>query len=118
VSIRSKHDLGGDSRGVLATSAVTGEGIAELKRAVLAAAGVADGDGREDALITTARQHDVVSTASAAFVAAVEAWSHHRGVELVALELRQAVHALAQLRGVEVGERVLDEVFARFCIGK
>jgi tRNA U34 5-carboxymethylaminomethyl modifying GTPase MnmE/TrmE len=32
--------------------------------------------------------------------------------------LREAVRALAQLRGVEVGDRVLDEVFARFCIGK
>jgi tRNA U34 5-carboxymethylaminomethyl modifying GTPase MnmE/TrmE len=38
--------------------------------------------------------------------------------EVVALELRQAAAALAQLRGTEVGDRVLDEVFARFCIGK
>ena len=41
-----------------------------------------------------------------------------RPPEIVAVELRQGAHALAQLRGVEVGERVLDEVFARFCIGK
>jgi tRNA U34 5-carboxymethylaminomethyl modifying GTPase MnmE/TrmE len=32
--------------------------------------------------------------------------------------MRQGVAALAQLRGIEVGERVLDELFARFCIGK
>jgi tRNA U34 5-carboxymethylaminomethyl modifying GTPase MnmE/TrmE len=38
--------------------------------------------------------------------------------EVVALELRKGAQALAQLRGVEVGDRVLDEVFARFCIGK
>jgi tRNA U34 5-carboxymethylaminomethyl modifying GTPase MnmE/TrmE len=37
---------------------------------------------------------------------------------VVALELRQATTALAQLRGLEVGDRVLDELFARFCIGK
>jgi len=41
-----------------------------------------------------------------------------RPPELVAVELREAAHALAELRGVEVGERVLDELFARFCIGK
>jgi len=40
-----------------------------------------------------------------------------RPPEVVAVELRDAAHALAQLRGVEVGDRVLDEVFARFCIG-
>ena len=32
--------------------------------------------------------------------------------------VRQATQALAALRGVEVGDRVLDELFARFCIGK
>ena len=40
------------------------------------------------------------------------------GAEVVAVELREAVRALAELRGLEVGDRVLDEVFARFCIGK
>jgi tRNA modification GTPase len=102
----------------LATSAVTGTGLPELKRAVLACAGLADVDGREDAFVTTARQHASVATASAALSAARAIWLGQRGLELVAYELRQAVESLAQLRGVEVGERVLDELFARFCIGK
>jgi len=38
--------------------------------------------------------------------------------EIIAGVTRDAARALAQLRGVEVGDRVLDEVFARFCIGK
>ncbi len=38
--------------------------------------------------------------------------------EVIAVELRHAAASLARLRGVEVGDRVLDEVFARFCIGK
>ena len=42
----------------------------------------------------------------------------YHGGQVIALEVRQGVNALAQLRGQEVGDRVLDEVFARFCIGK
>jgi len=53
-----------------------------------------------------------------ALAAAVAARSAHAVSEVVALELRQAAGALAQVRGTEVGDRVLDEVFARFCIGK
>ncbi|MGE5183326.1 MAG: tRNA uridine-5-carboxymethylaminomethyl(34) synthesis GTPase MnmE [Acidobacteriota bacterium] len=116
--VRSKADLGGDARGVLATSATTGAGLGELRRRVLALAGVAEREGREDAFVTTARQHALAVAAREALAAAREAFAARRPPEIVALEVRQGVQVLAQLRGVEVGERVLDEVFARFCIGK
>ncbi|NVB83695.1 MAG: tRNA uridine-5-carboxymethylaminomethyl(34) synthesis GTPase MnmE [Kofleriaceae bacterium] len=116
--IRSKADLGGDVHGALATSASTGQGLDSLKMQVLALAGVADREGSEDAFVTTARQQATAAAARDAFEAAVGAWRAGRVPEVVALEVRQGVHALAQLRGNEVGDRVLDEVFARFCIGK
>jgi tRNA modification GTPase len=123
--VRSKADLGGDVHGVppgssvaLATSAATGLGLDDLKRRVLAIAGVADREGTEDAFVTTARQQGMAAAARDAFAAALGGWQSKQVPEVVALEVRQGLNALAQLRGVEVGERVLDEVFARFCIGK
>jgi tRNA modification GTPase len=116
--VRSKADLGGDMRGAFATSAATGQGLDELKGRVLALAGVADREGTEDAFVTTARQQATAAGARDGFGAALSAWRAGRVPEVVALEVRQGLGALAQLRGVEVGDRVLDEVFARFCIGK
>jgi tRNA modification GTPase len=116
--VRSKADLGGETHGALATSATTGEGLAELKRRVLALAGVADREGSEEAFVTTARQQATAATARDAFAAALTGWRERKAPEIVALEVRHGLSALAQLRGVEVGDRVLDEVFARFCIGK
>jgi tRNA modification GTPase len=118
VPVRSKADLGGEARQALATSATTGQGIDELRRRVLAVAGVADQEGSEQAFVTTARQKALAVTAREAFGAAVAARQARLPPEIVAVELREAARALAQLRGVEVGDRVLDEVFARFCIGK
>ena len=117
IVVRSKADLGGEGPG-LATSAVTGQGLEALKARVLELAGIAAGEGSEDAFITTERQHAVMIVARDGLVAAVAARRTGAVAEVVALELRQAAAALAQLRGNEVGERVLDEVFARFCIGK
>jgi tRNA modification GTPase len=116
--IRSKADLGGDARSALATSAATGIGLDALKQAALEVAGVADREGTEDALVTTARQQALMAAARDSFGAARTSWQARRPPELVAVELREAAAALAQVRGVEVGDRVLDEVFARFCIGK
>jgi tRNA modification GTPase len=118
VLVRSKADLGGDARHALRTSATTGEGLDELRRRVLAVAGAADQEGSEQAFVTTARQQALVVAARDAFAAALAARAELRPPEVVAVELREAARTLAQLRGVEVGERVLDEVFARFCIGK
>jgi tRNA modification GTPase len=118
VRVRSKADLGGTAPPGIATSAATGEGLDELRRSVLAVAGVADQEGSEQAFVTTARQQALAATASAGFHAALAARRDRRAPEVVAVELREAARAMAQLRGIEVGDRVLDEVFARFCIGK
>jgi len=116
--VRSKGDLGGETRSALVTSARTGDGLPALRQRVLALAGVADREGSEHPLLTTERQHATARIAVAAHTAALEAWTTRRPPEVVAVELRTGTHALAELRGIEVGDRVLDEVFSRFCIGK
>ncbi|HET9989828.1 MAG TPA: tRNA uridine-5-carboxymethylaminomethyl(34) synthesis GTPase MnmE [Kofleriaceae bacterium] len=120
VVVRSKVDLaaGPVAAPALETSAVTGAGLAALKSRVLELSGIAAAEGAEDAFITTERQHATMVVARDALAAAVAARAAGAVSEVVALELRQAAGALAQLRGTEVGDRVLDEVFARFCIGK
>ena len=118
VVVRSKGDLGGDAHGALVTSSTTGAGLDQLKARVLEVAGVADREGAEQPLVTTARQQSLAAAARDAFAAAIAARVEKTPPEIVAVELRTATSALAQLRGLEVGERVLDELFARFCIGK
>jgi tRNA modification GTPase len=103
---------------VIVTSAKTGAGLDELKRRVLERAGVAEREGSEDIVVTTARQHGLVTEARSSFAVARVTWSIRRPPELVAVEIRTGANALAQLRGLEVQDRVLDELFARFCIGK
>ena len=41
-----------------------------------------------------------------------------RGLELAAVDLRQAMACLGEITGDQVEERLLDEVFGRFCVGK
>lgn len=115
--VKSKGDVSGSDRG-LVTSATTGHGLSDLKAAVLALAGVADAEGGEQPFVTTARQQALAASARDAFAAARAARIEKAPPEVTAVELRTAAQALAQLRGVEVGDRMLDELFARFCIGK
>ena len=119
ILVRSKADLGGASgTGVLHTSATTGQGLDELRTRILqiATAGAVDGD--DGVMLITERQRSRAQDAALRFGDAAQGLAESRPLEMLALDVRQAVHALAEMRGREVTERVLDEVFARFCIGK
>ena len=116
IRVVSKGDeLKGDAGGLLVTSAVTGQGVEELKAAIVGAAGAG---GEEGAVVTSERQRDLMARAADALVRAGDAAAAGQAEEVLALEVREAARALAAVLGEEVGEEVLDALFARFCIGK
>lgn len=113
--ISKGDELVGDPGGLIVTSAVTGQGIEELKAAVVAMVGAG---GEEGVVVTSERQRDLLVRASEALARAEEAVRGGQAEEVLALEVREAALALAQVLGEEVGEEMLDALFARFCIGK
>jgi tRNA modification GTPase len=124
--VRTKSDLTRESGaqaegGVLATSARTGAGLEALRAAILAAAGAGSADSEDAVIVTTERQRGLLESASAALRRTASAVSAAQPAELAALDAREALNGLAALTGTDlgdVGETVLDAVFARFCIGK
>lgn len=119
LAVASKVDLGWSPPPSLhATSAVTGLGISSLRTAIIARLGLADDAEAGSAVILTERQRAAAAAAATAFEAAFTALSSSAPLEVIALEARSGATALAALQGDEVGEDVLDALFARFCIGK
>jgi tRNA modification GTPase len=103
---------------VVRTSAVTGEGIAELRAAIVGAVAGAEGGVREAGMLTNLRQHQAVEQAlrglDAARAAVVAGIPH----EMVLLDLYEALRGLDALTGVTTTEDVLRLIFSTFCIGK
>jgi tRNA modification GTPase len=117
--VRTKSDLGPPSRPGLAVSAVTGEGLGELKRRVverLFVAGAALGD-LEPAL--TRERHRVALESAATELAATRAHLLPGGDPVLAAHhVQAAVGALDQLIGLIDVEEVLGQLFSSFCVGK
>jgi len=102
----------------IATSALTGEGIAELRAAIVRAVAGERGGVRESGMLTNVRQHQAVNKALCGLdgaLAAVEANIPH---EMVLLDLYEALRGLDSLTGVTTTEDVLRLIFSSFCIGK
>jgi tRNA modification GTPase len=93
-------------------SALTGEGLNDLRRDLVAAARVALPKPGEGAL--NARQHRLLAEAAQALASA----GHQADPLLCAENLRLARIAFDALLGRTTTEDMLDALFSRFCIGK
>ena len=121
------HNAGGTpaSRGIAApvvrTSAVTGEGLDELRRALASLLTTAAARSGQ-AIGLHARQRQSFLAAADGLVAAARLLTAHHALadaaELVAVDLRHALANLGQISGQAVTEDVLGRIFSRFCVGK
>ena len=111
------HALGGPGRRVVRVSAITGEGLDELRAALRAALG-ADRAGGLSGAVANPRHTDALTRSHEALGRAAEAAERGEPGEIVALELRDSLAALGEVTGRNASEELLGRIFARFCIGK
>lgn len=98
------------------TSAVTGEGIAQLREAILRIAG--SQPSAAGATLTNLRQRDAVTEAMEALKRAAQAAMENMPHEMVLLDLYECLRALDSLTGQTTADDVLNRIFSSFCIGK
>jgi len=117
--VRSKVDRGGAVPGTaIATSVRDGRGLDDVRRAVLAHAGVDDADGGAGVVVAHERQRDEIARAGVVFAAAAAGIAAGAPLEACAVDVRDGARSLGLVLGEEIGEDVLDALFAQFCIGK
>jgi tRNA modification GTPase len=92
--------------------------VEAVREALATLAGAGDEVDLSRPHLGTARQAGAVVEAGAALDAARETLRAGAPVDLIAADLGAAVRALGELTGREADERLLDAIFARFCIGK
>jgi len=103
----------------LAVSVVKGQGLEELRRRIHDAflSGWAE-DSRERLALSHVRQRDALSRCAEALDRVASGVQHRVGLELVAVDLRDALSLLGEVTGETTPDDVLDLIFNRFCIGK
>jgi tRNA modification GTPase len=102
---------------ILRTSATTGVGLAELRRAI--ANEIRSRSTESDLPAgTAARCGESLARAAIALARSAETLRQGLGDELVAVDLRQGLDDLGRVVGTVVTDDLLDRIFSRFCIGK
>jgi tRNA modification GTPase len=102
---------------VLKMSALTGEGVEDLERAI-ARALIGGEASMETPAVTNARHADVLRRAGEAIKRAMSAREEGLSDEFAASDLRLGLDALGEITGETATDEILDIIFSRFCIGK
>lgn len=100
------------------TSALTGEGIDKLKQSLLAFVRSQKTKDAEGVVVTNARHRQAIDSSLEHINKAGGALLEKRYVEFIAEHLRLAHEALRAITGETATDAILEEIFARFCIGK
>lgn len=122
IIVAHKSDLGsipdgGQGLQALAVSSRTGDGLDDLRRAIIAALSGAE-DLRDTPLVSNQRHLQCAETARGAVARAIAAADGGATEEIVLAELSDARQALEWLTGRRTPDDVLAHIFSHFCIGK
>jgi tRNA modification GTPase len=101
---------------VLRTSALSGEGLEELKQELLAL--VVQRVDAENGMLTSLRQFEAVTATLEGLGTASAAAAQGIPHEMVLLDLYSALRHLDSLTGETTSDDVLNLIFSTFCIGK
>lgn len=102
-----------DFENAVVVSAAEKTGLEELEKKI-----VAYGAGAGESELTQERHMALAREAAAALRRAAAACEMGEAVDVAAVELNEALHVLGRITGDQVDEKLLDDVFSRFCVGK
>ena len=100
------------------TSAISGEGIAELRIEILRRAGGEAGSSSEAGFLTNVRHQKLVENSLSALDAARTAVANRVPHEMLLLDLYGALRPLDEITGATTTDDILSLIFSSFCIGK
>jgi tRNA modification GTPase len=116
-AVRSQGSAGNPASYVF-TSALTGEGIAELRTEILRHVGGAVGAQAETGFLTNVRHQGLVQNSLSALGAATNAVGNKIPHEMLLLDLYSALRPLDAITGATTTDDILNLIFSTFCIGK
>ncbi len=120
--VGNKADLGvaADWResGALLVSAKTGEGLSELRAAVLAQVSPGGVEAAGDGFLTSLRQRNLLQECHEALGKAEVAVAGKIPHEMLLLDLYEAMRAMDGVSGATTADDILNHIFSTFCIGK
>ncbi len=72
----------------------------------------------DDILISNHRHYEALQKTKVSLLQVLQGLEHQMPTDLIAIDIRQALHTLGEISGIISTDDLLDNIFSNFCIGK
>jgi tRNA modification GTPase len=116
--VANKCDIGASADGAIGVSALTGQGIVELRRAIVEAIAPEGRMEQDGGFITSLRQEQLLRESHEALAKARSAAELGIPHEMLLLDMYAALVPIDAITGATTADDILNRIFSTFCIGK
>jgi tRNA modification GTPase len=92
-------------------------GLEELRK-MLVDSSITEKLNSNEVIISNARHYEALTHVSEALGRVVEGLDNNIPEDLIAIDIRQAIHYLGEITGEITTDEILGNIFKNFCIGK
>ena len=103
---------------IIRISTVTGEGIEELKTKITQLFNLKEIELDNEVVITNLRHKNLISKAIENTKKAEQTLKENMPIDIVSINIKEILENLNTITGEEVSEEIINEIFAKFCLGK
>ena len=103
---------------IVEISALKNEGINELYNKITQMFNLNEINLDNEIIITNERHRNIIKKAITNVEKAEESLKNGMPIDIVAISIKDILSNLGEITGDEAGEEIINEIFARFCLGK
>ena len=99
-------------------STKTGDGLEQLENKIEELFNTKNLDTENEIIITNIRHKDLISKTIKGLKSAIEAIETGIPIDMISINIKDAIKSLGEMLGESVSEDVLNKIFEKFCVGK
>ena len=113
-----EEELSKTNKPVIKISAKEGIGLDSLYKEIKKLFELNEISSNNEILITNERHKNQIIKAKENILEAIETVKQNMPVDIISIYINQAMEELGKITGVNVSENIINEIFAKFCLGK
>ncbi len=106
------------SANILRISAIKGDGLSELKKAIVNSCLKNWEEHKEGIIVTNLRHKTAIESSCLSLKNGLASIETNQPLEIVAVDLRDALDRLGEIIGAVTTDDILNRIFSSFCVGK
>ncbi|WP_027339679.1 tRNA uridine-5-carboxymethylaminomethyl(34) synthesis GTPase MnmE [Halonatronum saccharophilum] len=123
VDLKEEIELGDielilDSKDIVKTAAIDNEGIDKLEDTISSLIFRGDISSNSDTLISNIRHKNALDRAYGRLLDVQKTFQMGLPNDFITIDLRAALESIGEITGDTIGEDIIDQIFADFCLGK